>query len=85
MTTTFTTLRNTISKQTKQYTEKEAERILNHPVFGKVNEVVRVNKPEVLSQPHILDDDGNRKPIESKKDGAKVDEPTSPDSQEEAE
>lgn len=45
----FVNLRNTVSGQSKEYTKEEADRILAHPVWGKVNEVVRTAKPEVLS------------------------------------
>jgi hypothetical protein len=46
----FTILRNTISGVATEYTPEEAAHILKHPVFGKVNKVVRVAKPEVLSE-----------------------------------
>lgn len=47
--TALVNLRNTVSGQAKEYTQEEAERILAHPIFGKVNKVVRTAKPEVLS------------------------------------
>lgn len=45
----FVNLRNTVSGQSTEYTQEDADRILAHPVWGKVNKVVRTPKPEVLS------------------------------------
>lgn len=42
-------LRNEVSGVSMSVTAKEAQRILSHPVFGKVNKVVRTPKPEVLA------------------------------------
>ena len=44
----FVILRNTESGIAREYTPEEAERILAHPIFGRVNEEVRTAKPEVL-------------------------------------
>lgn len=41
-------LRDEISGQTHEYSAAEAKRILAHPIWGKRNKEVRVNKPEVL-------------------------------------
>lgn len=63
MSTQLIALRNTISKQVYEYPEAQARKILAHPVWGKVNEEVRVAKPEVLGEPFELDEDGERQPI----------------------
>lgn len=47
-------LRNKISRQAYEVPADEADQILAHPVWGKVNEVVRTAKPEVL---HATGDD----------------------------
>jgi len=49
MTSPYVVLRNKISRQTVEYTQEMAQQMLDHPVFGPNLEVVRVNKPEVLS------------------------------------
>ena len=49
-------LRNKISRQAYQVPADEADQILAHPVWGKVNEVVRTAKPEVL---HKAKDEGD--------------------------
>lgn len=41
-------LRNIISRQAYEVPADEADQILAHPVWGKINEVVRTAKPEVL-------------------------------------
>lgn len=64
MSTQLVALRNTISGQAHEYPEAKARKILKHPVWGKVNEEVRTAKPEVLSDPYELDEQGNRKPID---------------------
>lgn len=73
----FIALRDTISKQVIEYPAKEAEQWLSHPVFGLRLEEVRTAKPEVLSNPFTLDEDGERVPTnEGKaKDSAPSDEP----------
>lgn len=65
MSTQLIAVRNTISKQVHEYPEAKARKILAHPVFGKVNEEVRTDKPEVLSEPFQLDENGERQPVES--------------------
>jgi len=65
MSTRLVALRNTISKQVFEYPEAKAQKLLAHPVFGKTLEEVRTNKPEVLSEPFILDESGEREAIES--------------------
>lgn len=52
--TALVTLRNTVSKQSAEYTKEDADRILAHPVFGKVNKVVRTAKPEVLAPEYTI-------------------------------
>lgn len=42
-------LRNTVSGVAHEYPKDRAEKILAHPVWGKINEVVRTAKPEVLA------------------------------------
>lgn len=49
-------LRDTISHQTVEYDDKTAQRWLNHPVFGKRLEVVRVAKPDALAEDAIIED-----------------------------
>lgn len=44
-------LRNKISRQAYEVPADEADQILAHPVWGKINEVVRTAKPEVLHAP----------------------------------
>lgn len=63
MSTQLVALRNTVSKQVHEYPEPKARKILAHPIWGKANEEVRVAKPEVLSEPHTIGEDGERKPI----------------------
>lgn len=59
-------LRNTVSGQVYEVSDNRAVRILDHPIWGRVNERVSKAKPEVLAQPHVVED-GQRKPI--KKEG----------------
>lgn len=59
----FVILKNTVSGQTHEYEAKTAEKLLAHPVFGKVLVKVNKNKPEVLAEPHVIED-GERKPLE---------------------
>lgn len=49
MTNALVSLRNTISRQSYEYTPEDAKRLLAHPFFGKVLKEVRTPKPEVLS------------------------------------
>lgn len=49
MSTRLIPLRNTISKVVTEYPEAKAQKLLSHPVFGKVLEVARTAKPEVLA------------------------------------
>lgn len=55
MTNRLTILRDTISGATMQVSEKKAQAILNHPVFGKRNIRVETPKPEVLRQPYTVE------------------------------
>lgn len=49
-------LRNKISRQAYEVPADEADQILAHPVWGKINEVVRTAKPEVLHATPEVDD-----------------------------
>ena len=64
--TAFVNLRNTVSRQTAEYTKEEADRILAHPVWGKVNEVVRTAKPEVLATVEHTDPQRSDETVEVK-------------------
>lgn len=57
MTNSLVALRNTVSGVVQEYSEAEAARWLSHPTFGKVLEIVRTNKPEVLNHPVSGDDE----------------------------
>jgi tRNA G37 N-methylase TrmD len=46
----FVILRNTESRQSHSFTPEDADKWLNHPVFGQHLEVVRTDKPEVLGK-----------------------------------
>lgn len=59
----FVSLRNIISGVAQEYTEEQAQQFLNHPVFGQHLEIVRTDKPEVLSGPRQIDEDGKKAPI----------------------
>lgn len=59
----FIYLRNTVSGVSTGYTPEEAEQWLSHPVFGKVLEVVKSGKPEVIAPRGESKDD---EPIETK-------------------
>lgn len=48
-------LRNTLSGISSEYSPEDAERILAHPVYGKVNKVVKSPKPELLGHPFPAD------------------------------
>lgn len=56
------TLRNTVSGQAYEYPAEKAAKILAHPVWGSVHVEVRTPKPEVLSEPHTVEN-GERNPV----------------------
>lgn len=58
-------LRNTVSGVSAPFEEKQAERLLADPKFGKILVRVDSEKPEVLSPPYEIDDDGTRQKIET--------------------
>jgi len=60
----YVSLRNTISGIAQEYTAEQAQQWLNHPIFGAHLEIVRTNKPEVLSEPHDKAADGTKIPVE---------------------
>ena len=64
----FVFLRNTVSGVTTTETLESAAHILAHPHFGKYHEVADSPKNEVLSQPHSVDEDGNRENLKKSED-----------------
>lgn len=48
-------LRNTVSGVAFELSRDKAEKVLAHPVWGKVNEIVRTPKPEVLNPRPVED------------------------------
>jgi len=58
----FTILRNTVSGRTHEYESARAEKLLAHPVFGKVLVAVEKDKPEVLAPAHTVEN-GERVPV----------------------
>lgn len=56
-------LRDTISGVPMEVDEATAKRYLSHPVWSKRLEPARVAKPEILSQPSVIED-GEKKPLD---------------------
>jgi hypothetical protein len=59
----FIALRDTISKQVIEVSPETAEQYLSHPVFGLRLEVVNSTKVDVLSEPFILDEEGEKQKL----------------------
>lgn len=64
MTTRTITLRNTVSGVSEAFPEALALDLLEDPHYKKILVEVDSEKPEVLSPPYELTDDGNRNRIE---------------------
>jgi len=60
-------LRDTISGVTQEFDEKTAKRYLAHPVFSKRLIEVDSPKDEVLSEPYVIGDDGERELVDPPK------------------
>lgn len=56
-------LRNTVSGVTSPFSRAHAQRVLSIPKFAEILVEVDSEKPEVLSEPYRIDEEGQREKI----------------------